>query len=263
MSIRAEAASWRAGGRLIVDGVHLAAGPGSTVGILGPNGSGKSSLLRLLAGLRRTSSGVVVLGEDDITGISRRQVARRLAVVDQESTTDTSPTVRDVVGLGRLPHRPPWAPISARDRRVIEEAATTTRTVDLLDREYDTLSGGERQRVQIARALAQEPTELLLDEPTNHLDIRHQLELLQLVHRADTTTIMALHDLNLAAAFCDEVVIMQSGRVHSTGSPQEVLTRELIAQVYEVEAETTVVDGRVRVHFVGPVRPVADSSGLR
>ena len=255
MSIRTDAASWRAGGRLVVDGVDLTARSGSTVGILGPNGSGKSSLLRLLAGLRRTSSGVVVLGEDDIAGISRRAVAQRLAVVDQESSTDTSPTVRDVIGLGRLPHRPPWAPVSKRDREVVRESATTTRTLELLDRDYDTLSGGERQRVQIARALAQEPTELLLDEPTNHLDIRHQLELLELVHHADTTTIMALHDLNLAAAFCDEVVVMQDGRVHSTGPPREVLTEELIAEVYEVAAETSVVDGRVRVHFLGPVRP--------
>lgn len=118
-----------------------------------------------------------------------------------------------------------------KDRRRAPPPPSHPASLELLDRDYDTLSGGERQRVQIARALAQEPTELLLDEPTNHLDIRHQLELLELVHRAETTTVMALHDLNLAAAFCDEVVVMQDGRVHSTGAPRDVLTPALIRQV--------------------------------
>ena len=251
MSISARTVSWGVRDRLIVDGVDLDVRPGSTVGLLGPNGSGKSSLLRLLAGLRPASSGVVRLGEDDVTQLSRRQVARRLAVVDQDVTTDTQPTVRDVIGLGRLPHRSTWAPTSAADRAVVERAARTTRTSHVLDRAYSTLSGGERQRVQIARALAQEPTELLLDEPTNHLDVRHQLELLELVRAARTTTVMALHYLNLAATYCDTLVVLADGRVRVAGPPAEVLTAELVADVYDVQAVVTLVDEVPHVRFTG------------
>lgn len=236
MSIQARNATWSTRGTVIVDGVTFDVAPGSTVGLLGPNGSGKSSLLRLLAGLRPTSSGVVVLGGDPIADLSRRQVARRLAMVEQESATDADPTVRDVIGLGRLPHRAPWSPENATDRAMVTSAATTMRTAHLLDRSYTTLSGGERQRVQIARALAQEPTELLLDEPTNHLDVRHQLELLELVRATPTTTVMALHDLNHAATFCDRLVVLDAGRVRAAGRPAEVLTPALLAEVYGVEA---------------------------
>ncbi len=251
MRITTEHISWGVRGRLIVDDVSIAVAPRSTVGLLGPNGSGKSSLLRVIAGLRPAASGVVRLGHDDLAGLGRRDIARRLAFVDQEVSTDVQPSVRDVIGLGRLPHRAPWSPVSAADRQVITEAAAATRTEHLLDRSYSTLSGGERQRVQIARALAQEPTELLLDEPTNHLDVRHQLELMELVAATDVTTLVALHDLNLAATYCDEVVVLHRGRVHAAGPPAEVLDAALIAEVYEVDAVVDHVDGRTHIRFLG------------
>ena len=257
MSLTADRVSWRVRDKLVVDGVDVSVATGSTVGLLGPNGSGKSSLLRLLAGLRATSSGVVRLDDLDVAAISRRRLARRLAVVDQEAATDQDPTVRDVVDLGRLPHRPAWAPMSARDREVVESSAATTGVADLLGRRYSTLSGGERQRVQIARALAQEPSELLLDEPTNHLDIRHQLELLELVAAADTTTVIALHDLNLAATYCQELVVLRRGRVHVAGPPAAVLTPQVIAQVYEVEATVVLEDGRPNIKFGRPIGQAA------
>ncbi|MDV3125371.1 ABC transporter ATP-binding protein [Mycobacterium sp. 21AC1] len=253
MSLTADRITWRIRDKLIVDGVDINVATGSTVGLLGPNGSGKSSLLRLLAGLRTTSSGVVRLDDADVAAMSRRALARRLAVVDQEASTDQEPTVRDVVELGRLPHRPAWSPISAADRAIVESAAVTTGVADLLGRRYSTLSGGERQRVQIARALAQEPTELLLDEPTNHLDIRHQLELLELVAATDTTTVMALHDLNLAAAYCQELVILHHGLVHTAGPPAAVLTPAVIAEVYEVEATVVLENGCPHVRFGRPI----------
>lgn len=253
MSLSADRVSWRVRDTLVVDGVDISVATGSTVGLLGPNGSGKSSLLRLLAGLRTASSGVVRLDDLDVASASRRVLARRLAVVDQDAATDQDPTVRDVVDLGRLPHRPAWSPMSARDRAVVESAAVTTGVADLLERRYSTLSGGERQRVQIARALAQEPTELLLDEPTNHLDIRHQLELLELVAAADTTTVMALHDLNLAARYCQELVVLNHGRVHVAGPPAAVLTPAVIAEVYEVHATVVLEDGCPRIAFGRPI----------
>lgn len=253
MTLAARRASWRIRDRLIVDGVDIIVATGATVGLLGPNGSGKSSLLRLLAGLRATSSGVVTLDDEDLATIGRRTLARRLAVVDQEAITDQEPTVRDVIDLGRLPHRAPWSPTTARDRDVVASAALTTGVDLLLERRYSTLSGGERQRVQIARALAQEPTELLLDEPTNHLDIRHQLELLELVRATSTTTLMALHDLNLAATYCDEIVLLHRGRVHTAGPPAMVLTSVVIADVYGVDATVDIENGRPHVRFGRPL----------
>jgi iron complex transport system ATP-binding protein len=253
MSLAAERVHWQVRDKLIVDGVDIAVTTGSTVGLLGPNGSGKSSLLRLLAGVRATTSGVVRLDGSAVATMSRRRLARRLAVVDQEVTTDQEPTVRDVVELGRLPHRPAWASLSERDRQVVESAAVTTGVAELLERRYSTLSGGERQRVQIARALAQEPKELLLDEPTNHLDIRHQLELLELVAATDTTTVMALHDLNLAARYCHELVVLHRGRVHCAGPPADVLTPSVIADVYEVEATVHLDNGRPSITFGRPL----------
>ncbi|GAA1923074.1 ABC transporter ATP-binding protein [Nocardioides lentus] len=257
-ALTAHAVSWGVRDRLVLDGVTVRVAEGSTVGLLGPNGSGKSSLLRVMAGLRPASSGVVRLGRDDLADLGRRSVARRVAVVEQESTTDVDPLVREVVALGRLPHRRPWAPESEADRRAVARAAAAMRTEHLLERRWASLSGGERQRVQLARALAQEPTELLLDEPTNHLDVRHQLELLALVVAADTTTVLALHDLNLALAHCDEVVLLADGRVRAAGPPADVITPDLVAEVYGVEAVVErAAGGATWVRFVRPLPSAA------
>ncbi|KOG38652.1 ABC transporter ATP-binding protein [Streptomyces resistomycificus] len=235
----ADRVSRRVDGRLILDGVCLAPEQGTTVGLLGPNGSGKSTLLRLLAGLLSPSAGVVTLDGAPLAGLARREVARRLAVVEQQVDTQVELTVLDVVRLGRVPHRRAWTPASADDERAVRAALARTGLGDRRDQPWHTLSGGERQRVQIARALAQEPRELLLDEPTNHLDIHHQLDLLTLVTGLPVTTVVALHDLNLAAMYCDQVVVLNTGRVVAGGAPGEVLTEELIAEVYGVRAAVT------------------------
>ncbi|EXG80549.1 ABC transporter ATP-binding protein [Cryptosporangium arvum] len=253
MSLRAESVSWAAGGRLIVDAVDLDAAPGSTVGLLGPNGSGKSTLLRVLAGLRRPSAGVVTLDDAPLSSLGRRGLARRLAVVEQHAVTDVDLTVRDVIALGRVPHRRGLSAPSAADSAAVLTAAARTGLTTHLDQEWRTLSGGERQRAQIARALAQEPRELLLDEPTNHLDIGHQLELLALVCALPVTSVVALHDLNLAAMFCDSVVLLHRGRAVAAGTPAQVLTRETIREVYGVSAlVSTGADGRPTIHFARP-----------
>lgn len=251
MSLEARQTTWTIGGTLIVDGVSLRPEPGSTVGLLGPNGSGKSSLLRMLAAVREPTSGEVLLEGQDIQAAQRRFVAQRVALVEQEVSTDTDPLVRDVIDLGRIPHRRAWAGASMDDTEALRRAAEVTDVADRLDRRYMTLSGGERQRVQIARALAQEPMVLLLDEPTNHLDVRHQLELLRLVRATEVTVVMALHDLNLAASFCDTLVVLRSGRVVATGAPAEVLTPELIEEVYGVRARVTHDADGTHVRFLG------------
>ncbi|MFT3660102.1 MAG: ATP-binding cassette domain-containing protein [Gordonia sp. (in: high G+C Gram-positive bacteria)] len=252
MTLHAASVSWRAGESLIVDGVDLTPAPGATVGLLGPNGSGKSTLLTLLAGIRRPTAGIVTLDDVPLEKLRRRDVARRVAQVEQHSDTEVDLRVADVVALGRTPHRGVWGGETDDDRSAIAAAVARTDLHDLLDRSWRTLSGGERQRVQIARALAQEPRELLLDEPTNHLDISHQLDLLALVRRLPTTTVVALHDLNLAAMFCDAVVVLDRGRVVAAGTPAEVLTADLIARVYRVRAEVRLRDGRPTILFLPP-----------
>ncbi|WP_244164678.1 ABC transporter ATP-binding protein, partial [Streptomyces silaceus] len=169
--LRADRVTREAGGRLVVDGVSLAPPAGATVGLLGPNGSGKSTLLRILAGVLAPASGVVTLDGRPLSDTGRRTVARRIAVVEQHASTQVELTVRDVVRLGRVPHRRAWSAPSAHDERAVREALERTGLTGRAAQSWHTLSGGERQRVQIARALAQEPRELLLDEPTNHLDI--------------------------------------------------------------------------------------------
>ena len=239
MSLATREVSWDVGGRRVVDGVTLDVTPGTVVGLLGPNGSGKSSLLRLLAGTRTPPSGQVLLDGDDLRRVRRRDVARRIAVVEQHAQTELDLVVSDVVRLGRIPHRGTWSAESDTDRSAVAEALERVELTALAGRSWHTLSGGERQRVHIARALAQQPQELLLDEPTNHLDVHHQLDLLGLVRRLRMTSVVALHDLNLAAMFCDRLVVLKDGAVVAAGTPTDVLTPELIAEVYRVRAVVT------------------------
>ncbi|MFE0719412.1 ABC transporter ATP-binding protein [Streptomyces rochei] len=242
-------------GRLILDGVSLAPQPGSVTGLLGPNGSGKSTLLRLLSGVLAPASGVVTLDGRPLGDWGRRAVARRVAVVEQHADTLVELTVLDVVRLGRIPHRRAWASAGDADEDAVRTALERTGLTDRADRFWHTLSGGERQRVQIARALAQEPRELLLDEPTNHLDVQHQLELLNLIAELPVTSVVALHDLNLAAMYCDQVVVLRQGRVVAAGPPGDTLTESLIADVYGVRAEVTRPgpDDRPHIRFLGTV----------
>ncbi|MFR9722054.1 ABC transporter ATP-binding protein [Streptomyces sp. MS19] len=224
----------RAGRVTILDGLTFTLPPGRFTGLIGPNGSGKSTLLRLLAGLRAPSSGHALLDGGDVAAAGRRAVARRLAFVAQDVATDVDMTVREVVALGRAPHRARSA--APRDHEAVERAMARTGVAALADRSWPTLSGGERQRVNTARALAQEPAGLLLDEPTNHLDIRYRLDLMEMLSAMDVTVVAALHDLDLAARYCDHLVLLDAGRVVASGAPVEVLTSGTLRDVYQVRA---------------------------
>jgi iron complex transport system ATP-binding protein len=159
-------------------------------------------------------------------------------------------TVREVVALGRIPHRRAWSPASAVDARAVTEALERAGLADRAAQSWHTLSGGERQRAQIARALAQEPRELLLDEPTNHLDIQHQLDLLDLIADLPVTTVIALHDLNLAAMYCDRLLVLDTGRTVAEGTPTDVLTPALIKEVYGVDAKVHHDPGHPVIRFL-------------
>ncbi|MBX5172314.1 ABC transporter ATP-binding protein [Rhizobium sp. NZLR1b] len=252
MSITIDAVSFAAGDTVIVNGVSLTVAKGKVLGLLGPNGSGKSSLLRLICRLRKVRSGVIRLGEDDIASLSRAALARRIAFVEQQSTTDTQLTVRDAVQLGRTPHRGLLSPWGAEDDAAVDEALLRVDMGERAGQLWQTLSGGERQRVHIARSLAQAPSELLLDEPTNHLDIQHQLDILQLISKLGITCIVALHDLNLAAMFCDSLAVLQKGEVVASGAPEHVLTEDMIARVFGVRAhvQKSAVHGRHHIQYV-------------
>ncbi|MFD4369753.1 ABC transporter ATP-binding protein [Rhodococcus sp. NPDC058521] len=242
MSLSAKGIRWNRAGRTVLDDVGFESYPGQTIGLLGPNGSGKSSLLRVLAGISRPDAGEVLVDGADLHSLPRRQLARRLAMVDQQVHTEVDIMVADVVRLGRIPHRGLFGGDPRADDRAVDAALANTGMTEHRRRMWHTLSGGERQRAQIARALAQEPTELLLDEPTNHLDISHQLEILSLVAELPVTSYIALHDLNLAAMFCDRVLVLQRGAVAAWGHPSEVITEQLVQSVYDVSATVAAVD---------------------
>ncbi|KAB1103582.1 ABC transporter ATP-binding protein [Micromonospora chalcea] len=244
--------SWAVPAARILDHVTGTVPAGSLVGLLGPNGSGKTTLLRAVAALVRPDTGNITLAGDDVTRLRRLALARRIALLAQHAETDLDLTVRDVVLLGRIPHRRTRWSDTGSDHAAAVEALGRVDLAGFADRKWQTLSGGERQRVQLARALAQEPELLLLDEPTNHLDIGHQLQLLHLVRRSQVTALAALHDLNLAVMFCDTVVVLHHGRVVAAGPPARVLTPALLADVYGVDADVRVHDGRTVIEFRPP-----------
>jgi len=220
-------------GTPLLDGVSLQVRPGETLGIVGPNGSGKSTLLRLLAGLLRPHSGEVRLNGEPMHKLRRGEVARQLAVVEQQASTDDAIRVRDAVELGRTPWLSALKPWSASDDAIVDQALQAVGMAHLAQRLWHSLSGGERQRVHIARALAQQPRILLLDEPTNHLDIQQQLGILALVQALPVTTLIALHDLNQALG-CDRLALMDRGRLVALGAPLEVLTPQRLHDTFGV-----------------------------
>ena len=208
---------------------------GQTLGVVGPNGAGKTTLLRLLYRFHQPATGQVRIGGDNIWIMSARQVARRVAVVLQEQPSDFALTVKDIVELGRTPHRRGFVGASgAQDDSIIEAALNRLELGGLEHRRLSTLSGGERQRVLVARALAQEPQLLILDEPTNHLDIRHQLEVIELIRELPITIVASLHDLNLAAGVCDRVLLLDQGKTLGFGKPSEVLTEHAVSSAFQV-----------------------------
>ena len=229
----------RAGDRAIVADAGFTARAGEVTALIGPNGAGKSTLMAALIGLRHLAAGSVTF-DGRTTALLVAERAKLCAYVEQAVSTPERLTVRDVVALGRIPFQSTWQTAPTKhDEDIVATALNQLNLDGFARRLYHTLSGGEQQRVQMARARAQEPKLLLLDEPTSHLDIEAQLLALDLLHeraRAGCTVLLAMHDLNLAARYCDHLVVLKSGRVVAEGPPIEVLTPERLLDVYGVHA---------------------------
>lgn len=240
-------------GTALLDGVSLAAERGEVVGIVGPNGSGKTTLLRSLYGACPIDAGEIILDGAQLSQLSRRAIARRIAVVPQGQPLDGEQSVADLVRLGRLPHQGWFSAARAQDDDAIVMALERVSLLGLARRPLRLLSGGEVQRALIARALCQEADHLLLDEPTNHLDLGYQHEILAFIRGLGLTTVVVLHDLNLAARYCDRLVLLGGGRVVASGTPDTVLSPERIAQIYRVPTtRITAPSGRPHLMFAEP-----------
>lgn len=228
----------------IIKDIKFSVKKGEFVGIIGPNGAGKSTLIRVLSRALKPFEGTVTYNERNIYNVSPNEVARSIAVVPQDTLIVFEFLVWDIIMMGRIPHIAKFKRETEKDLEVVRRCLDLTDTKELADRFINELSAGERQRAIIAKALAQEPSLLILDEPTSHLDISHQIEIFDLIKGLTVTdglsVISVLHDLNLAAEYCDRLILMNEGRVFAQGTPEEVLNYKTIEEVYK----TVVVVGR-------------------
>lgn len=263
--IYADGVSFSYGHRKVLESATLHAIGGQVLGLVGPNGSGKTTLLRTLYHSLRPQSGTVLLNGTDLDRLRTRDVAREVSVVVQESPGDLPLLVSDMVLLGRVPHRSSFVAHRERDHQIAASALERVGALHLIDHPFEGLSGGERQRVLIARALAQQASHLLLDEPTNHLDVRYQHEVLDLVSDLATsdghTVVVVLHDLNLAATYCDQVVLLDHGRVVTAGSAEKVLAPEFLGPVFGVEVERIPVGDGFQLVFRARRRQIRPLQG--
>ncbi len=241
---------WSVNDTTILDGIDMDVGPGEFVGILGPNGSGKSTFLRCIFRYLVPDTGSIRLNGRDIGLFSLKESARQIAAVLQERNPEFDLTVFECVIMGRTPHKGAFEPENLDDVQLAEEALAKVGLSRQRDRHIRSLSGGELQRTLLARALCQRAAVLLLDEPTNHLDIRYQLEILKLIRNLDIAALAALHDLNLAALFCDRIYVLSEGRVVAAGIPAEVLDERLIREVYGVNTRICRENGLLNIVYL-------------
>lgn len=268
-AISAQDLTYEVEGKTLLDGVDLQAERGQLVGLIGPNGAGKTTLLRTISGILRYRQGSVHLEGSDMMALSPKDVAATLALVPQIAPYTYGFTSMELVLMGRYPHLGRFQIEGREDDRIAREAMRLTEIEQFADRTLDTLSGGERQRVFVARALAQQPRILLMDEPTANLDVLHQLKVLDLVRQLvddGLTAVAAIHDLNMAARYCDKLVLLNGGQVLAEGSPSEVLTPETIESAFGVKSAVypDPITGSLAISLIGPADEHSkNGTGLR
>ncbi|MHA6511074.1 iron ABC transporter ATP-binding protein [Tessaracoccus sp. Z1128] len=252
--------SKRYGRTIVVDDVSLTLPSGGLTAIVGANGAGKSTLLSMIARLLGTDGGTITVGDLDVATADSRELARRLAVLRQTNDLQSRLTVADLVGFGRYPHS--GGRLTSEDREVIDQAIAWMDLDDLRDRFLDEMSGGQRQRAFVAMVLAQDTEYLLLDEPLNNLDVAHAHAMLQTLRRAadhlGKTVVIVVHDINYASCWADQIVAMKNGHVRAIGSPEVIVERRLLREVFDLDIEVAEFHGRRIAHFYLPV-PTCDN----
>lgn len=232
MNLTLNEVGYRTDDKQIIDDVSLELQHREFLALIGPNGSGKSTTIRCAADLLSPTAGTVRLGGRPTSEMDRKTIARTMAVVGQEMPVNFDFSVREIVTMGRAPHKSWFTNTNDEDRTIVRNALQKVGMEDFADRAYGTLSGGEQQRVLIARCLAQQAEVLLLDEPTNHLDVRYTLDFLDLIDAFEGSVLIAMHDLNLAAQYADRIVVLEDGGVVETGPPDPVIREDLIEDVF-------------------------------
>lgn len=224
----------------IIENIHLHVDRGEIVGIIGPNGSGKSTVLKNVYRALRPKSGTLQLDGENLLTMNIKKSALKVGVMGQENTVPFDFNVEDIVAMGRSPHKKLFDGDTKADKTIIHKALAQVGLQDKAKRSYKNLSGGEKQRVLLARVLAQQTDFLIMDEPTNHLDIYYQLQMFDLIRGLGVTVLAAIHDLNMAALYCNRLYVLKAGRLHSMGTPEEVFTPEVILDVYGVRTDITI-----------------------
>lgn len=255
MRLEVKDLSYSYGDKKAVDNVSFCVDRGEFVGLIGPNGSGKSTVLKNVYRGLKPKRGSITLDGEDLLKMSYRSSALKMAVVGQENEVPFDFTVEEIVSMGRFPHKKLFDIDTDRDKYIVHHALEHLGMEDLEKRSYLHLSGGEKQRVLIARAIAQESDFLVLDEPTNHLDISYQMQIFDFIKRLQVTVLSAIHDLNMAALYCDRLYVLKNGRVALEGTPEQVLTTENIYDIYGVNScvEKHPVTGKLSITFLPAV----------
>ncbi|MDO4177803.1 MAG: ABC transporter ATP-binding protein [Phascolarctobacterium sp.] len=250
MEILAQAVKMAFGPKEILKGIDLSLHNKEFLGIIGPNGSGKSTFLKCIYRVQKPTSGTILFNGKNLDELSYRESALQLAVVAQHNSYSFDFTVLDVVLMGRSPHKKILERDNAKDFEIAREALSTVGLSEFEKRSFSTLSGGEQQRVILARALTQQTECLVLDEPTNHLDIKYQLEIMDIVKGLDLTVVSAIHDLNIAAMYCDRLIALKDGQIVGMGTPRELLTEKFIYDMYEVKSIVKHENGRMNIMYI-------------
>lgn len=248
--LKVENLVYTAGKNRILNGVSLEVKKGEFIGVLGPNGSGKSTLIKNICKLARPDSGSISLCGGNLLTMRNREMAKHLSVVSQEHEGSFDFSVGEVVQMGRYSHKRMTETLGEEDQLACRKALEQVELSHLYDRSYLSLSGGEKQRALIARAFAQDTPMMILDEPTNHLDIGSQIKTLKLIQNSGKTILAALHDLSIAARFCDRIYIMHNGVIAANGTPKEILSAELVRSLYDIDVTLFEHEGQMFVKFL-------------
>ena len=247
--LQVENLTYDIGGTRILKGITFDVEENTFVGVIGPNGSGKSTMLKSIYGVNRPSGGYIYFEGENLLEVSGKDRAKKIAVLAQESGGQFDFSVQQVVEMGRYPHKDTLENYSKHDLEIVDRVLREMKLDNYRERSFNTLSGGEKQRVLIARLLVQESKFIILDEPTNHLDIGYQIEIMNIIKKMGVTVLSAIHDMNMAAIYCDKLVIMKKGEVITQGSVEETLTSEMLKDLFNVEAEIHDLKGRKHVIY--------------